>query len=140
MIKEVASPQDAPIKLSSAPDTHVVLAVFLMLAASFLFSVMAALVKLAAPTVPFMQMVFFRAAISVLILAPPMFLQKVSLIGQDLRVIALRGFSGFISVSFYFYALGQIMLGEVSALTQTSVIFVAFFSAAFLGERAKRVV
>ena len=127
-------------RISSAPDTHVVRAISLMLTASLLFSIMAGLVKVAAPTVPFMQMVFCRAAISLLLLAPPMLAKNISLTGQDLRVIALRGLSGFISVSFYFYALGHILFAEVSALTQTSVIFVAILSAAFLGERAKRIV
>lgn len=119
---------------------HLENAVFCMILACFLFAIMGASVKIALREVPIYQAVFFRSVISALMIGSFIFWKKKSFVGNNPLLLTGRGLAGFVALNLNFYAISKIPLGDASILNQTSPLFVAFFSAFFLGEKlSKRV-
>lgn len=61
--------------------------------------------------------------------------KKISLLGKRRKVLALRGFTGFIALCFYFYAISKLPLATAVVLNYTAPIFTAVLSILFLRER-----
>lgn len=109
--------------------------ILLMIAASLFFSVMGALVKYATEDLPSMEAVFFRAAVTLIIITPWMIYKKIPLLGKNRLLLLTRSAFGFIALGLTFYVTSKIHLADVSILNRTSVLFVALLSAFFLREK-----
>lgn len=106
-----------------------------MLLSAFSFSIMGAFIKYSVATVPFMEAVFFRCAVMVVLLLPWMFVKKIPLLPKRKDIMFIRVCSGFTALCLNFYAVSKINLSDIAILNQTSVIFVAALSALFLKEK-----
>ncbi len=110
----------------------------LVLLAAFFFTSMAACVKAVSPTIPLYETVFFRSAISAVILGGLMLRRHISFRAQNFPLLTTRSLSGFLAMSCNFYALGHLNFGDVAMLVNTFPLFVALLSFLFLGERLTR--
>lgn len=109
----------------------------LMLAATALFTLMSAMVKLVSERIPFVEVMFFRS-----ILGMPVVLLIVMRMGgganlatQRLGQHVLRAMTGTAAMSCSFFALTVLPLAEQTALTYTTPIFVTLLAIPLLGER-----
>lgn len=109
----------------------------LMLAATALFTLMGAFVKLLGDRIHFLEIMFFRS-----VLAMPVVFLIVLRLGQGLQVRTqrfrqhiLRAMSGTLAMSCAFYSLTVLPLAEQTALTFTTPIFVTLLAIPFLRER-----
>ena len=109
-----------------------------MVLACFLFAIMGASVKFALKEVPIYQAVFFRSSISAIIIGSFIFFRKKSFFGNNPLLLTGRGLAGFVALNLNFYAISKISLGDATILNQTSPLFVALFSALFLGEKLSK--
>jgi len=109
--------------------------ILFMIGASFFFSIMGAFVKYTTAHIPVMEAVFFRAAVTLLLITPWMIVKKIPLIGQNKGLLLLRGAAGFTALSLSFYLTSIVNLADASIYNRTSVLFVALFSAFFLREK-----
>lgn len=112
--------------------------VLCMILACLLFAVMGASVKIALREVPIYQAVFFRSIISAFIIGGLILFTRSSFIGNNPLLLSGRGLAGFIALNLNFYTIAKISLGDATILNQTSPLFVALFSALFLGERLSK--
>jgi drug/metabolite transporter (DMT)-like permease len=108
-----------------------------MLAATALFTLMGAFVKLVGDRIHFLEIMFFRS-----VLALPVVLLIVLRMGQGVRVRTqrlpqhiLRAMSGTMAMSCAFFSLTVLPLAEQTALTFTTPLFVTLLAIPFLGER-----
>ncbi|MCX8135098.1 MAG: DMT family transporter [Roseococcus sp.] len=109
----------------------------LMLAATALFTVMGALVKLLGARIPFPEIMFFRSLVAL-----PVVLFIVWRMGQGFGLATrrfpqhlLRATTGTLGMGCSFFALTVLPLAEHSALTFTTPLFVTLLAIPFLGER-----
>lgn len=106
--------------------------------AAFFFTGMAACIKAISSTIPLYEMVFFRSAISVLLLSLLMLRRGTSFRAKNLPLMVTRSLAGLIAMTCNFYALGHLAFGDVAMLVHTFPLFVALLSFLFLGERLTR--
>ncbi|MDB5413467.1 MAG: EamA/RhaT family transporter [Rubritepida sp.] len=109
----------------------------LMLAATALFTILSALVKLVGDRIPFFEVMFFRS-----LLAMPVVLMIVLRMGDGARLATQRfrqhvsrALTGVAAMSSSFYALTVLPLAEQTALTFTTPLFVTLLAIPLLGER-----
>jgi drug/metabolite transporter (DMT)-like permease len=109
----------------------------LMLAATALFTVMGALVKLLGGRIPFPEIMFFRSLVAL-----PVVLFIVWRMGQGFALATqrfpqhlLRATTGTLAMGCSFFALTVLPLAEHTALTFTTPLFVTLLAIPFLGER-----
>ncbi|MDC7225786.1 MAG: DMT family transporter [Spirochaetales bacterium] len=116
-----------------------------MIISALCFALMSAAVKYAV-YIPFIQKVFFRNFIMMLIVTPVLGLKmrrsgsRDVFIGpsrQRLRLL-FRSLTGFLGVLLYFYSVGELQLGDSAMLNKLSAFFVIIFSSLFLGEHLRR--
>lgn len=110
------------------------------LAAVFLFTVMAALVKAASDTVPPGQAVFFRAFFALPIIVGFLALRGQLRVGLRVNSIAghfWRGIIGVTAMGCGFAALGLLPLPEVTALSYAAPLITVLLAALLLGERLR---
>ncbi len=107
----------------------------LMLQASVAFSLMALGVKWAGRWIPFIEIVFIRSVIGLIMILFVIHRRRAPLIGREWGLMLLRGFCGFSALMFYFFTLTRLPLGVAVLLNYTSPVFVAILSAIFLNER-----
>lgn len=106
-----------------------------MILASLFFSMMGALVKLVTVEIPFMEAVFFRSAVMLVLVTPWMVYQKIPFWGVNFIFLALRVVSGFTALSLSFYVVTKISLADASILNRTSIIFLPVLAIIFLNEK-----
>lgn len=106
-----------------------------MVRASVAFSLMALCVKLAASRLPSPEIVFFRSFLSAILIFILLKIKRLPVLGTHRRVMVLRGISGFIALSLFFYTLSRLPLGTAVMLNYTAPIFSAILAVIFLGER-----
>lgn len=108
-----------------------------MCQASIAFSVMVAGVKMAAATLPSLEIVFFRSLFGSLMMFLFMMKRKVSFLGrpEDRKLLLLRGVAGFLALSLHFYTLAVLPVGTAVILNYTGPIFVAILAMFVLGEK-----
>jgi len=87
---------------------------------------------------PFFELVFFRALISLIICWVVLKQKKVSPWGVDKKNLFLRGLFGTTALSLYFYILQRIPLATAVTLQYLSPIFTIVFAAFLLGEKFKK--
>ena len=110
-----------------------------MIAAGFLFACMGALAKWAAATLPSDVVVFFRAAIGLLVLLPWMLRRGLpSLATAHMRWHLSRGLAGLAAMYCFFYAVAHLPLGEAILLNYTTPLFIPFIALWALGEQPTR--
>lgn len=112
-----------------------------MIISSLSFALMSAAVKQASG-IPFMQKVFFRNIVMVIIVVPAL-ISKLKISGPEIflgkaenrKRLLIRSLFGFTGVVLYFFSVGRLQLGDSSILNKMSAFFVIILSAAFLGEK-----
>lgn len=109
--------------------------IFLMILASFFFSIMGAFVKKLTHTFPSFEVVFFRSVSMLLIVSPWMLAKKIPFIGDQKGIMLIRALSGVTALCLSFYIVTKMELANASILDRTSVIFVALLSVLFLKEK-----
>lgn len=105
-----------------------------MLLASLLFACMGVCVKLAAGTHSAVEITFYRAFISLILMFAIVWLRGVSLATPHWRWQVTRGAVGFAALFCYFYAITLLPLATAVTLNYTSAIFLALYLA-FAGWR-----
>lgn len=84
-----------------------------------------------------LQVVFFRAFGTFIFIFPYMVSKKISIIGNHVFWLTLRGVLSFVSLSLFFVVIQRIPLGSAVALRYTAPVFSVFLAALFLKERVK---
>ena len=108
-----------------------------MLAATALFTLMSAVVKLIADRIPFFETMFFRSilALPIVLLIVMRMGDGVKLATQRLPQHVLRALTGTAAMGCSFYALTVLPLAEHTAITFTTPLFVAILAIPLLGEK-----
>jgi len=110
-------------------------ATLMMLLAMLLFTVMGVCIRLSSTYMPVLEVVFFRNALALLILAPILIRRGAASIRMNRPKLFIgRAFVNFIGMLSGFTAVTLIPLADMTALTFTSPIFVTIGAALFLGE------
>ncbi|ANQ85915.1 DMT family transporter [Azoarcus olearius] len=109
-----------------------------MIVASFLFACMGVCVKLGSADFSTAELVFYRGAIGVVLMAAVSRLRPTPLATPYWRLQLSRGISGSIALMCYFFALGILPLATAVTLSYTSPIFVALLLVLWFGERVRR--
>ncbi|MEM6643621.1 MAG: EamA family transporter [Bacteroidota bacterium] len=107
-----------------------------MLIASFVFTLMKVFVKLI-PHIPAVEVILFRSIISFVISIYFLKRQKVSVWGNNKKVLFGRGLAGAIALVTYFSLLQQIPLATASTLQYLSPIFTTVIGIFLVGEKVK---
>lgn len=107
-----------------------------MLGASLAFSFMQLCVKYL-PHLPAVELVFFRSLVSISICLVMMKKLKLNPLGNNRKILLMRGVFGTIALSMFFYTLQQIPLASAVTIQYLSPIFTALFAAIFLKEKMK---
>lgn len=106
-----------------------------MVQAAFWFAVMGLFVKLASRTLPTMQIVFARGAITLVIASAVLWRARLSPFGSRSRLLLLRGLVGSSALVCFYAAVVHLPLAEATVIHQTAPLFTAVFAAWFLRER-----
>jgi len=108
-----------------------------MLAATALFTLMSAVVKLVSVNIPFFEIMFFRSfiALPVVLLIVMRMSGGAKLATQRFGQHVLRAMTGTAAMSCSFFALTVLPLAEQTALTFTTPIFVTLLAIPLLGEK-----
>ena len=106
-----------------------------MVQAALWFAVMGLFVKLASRTLPTMQIVFARGAITLAIASLVLWKAKLSPFGSRSRLLLLRGLVGSVALICFYAAVVHLPLAEATVIHQTAPLFTAVFAAFFLRER-----
>jgi len=105
-----------------------------MLLAAFVFSIMKVCVKQISH-IPAVEVILFRSVISLLISGFFIYRKKVPFLGNNKKVLFLRGLSGSISLVLYFTLLQQIPLAAAASMQYMSPVFAAVLGVFIVGER-----
>ena len=100
----------------------------------FFNSLMYALIKLLNDYSVF-QIVFFRAAVSLIFTLPLIFINKIKILGNNRKLLLIRGILGVISMIFFFQSIKYLDLGVSVSVRYTSPIFATLFAMFFLKEK-----
>jgi drug/metabolite transporter (DMT)-like permease len=119
--------------------------IIFILISSFLFSVMAGLVKIVSTDLPAIEIVFFRNLFGFMIIIYAIYhtpIKKIDEIknNKDLKkyyLLTFRGIAGFLAVLTYFYLIANIPMSEVSTYRKSTPLLIALFAFIFLQERLK---
>ncbi len=107
-----------------------------MLISAFAFSLMGLFVRLLRH-MPSIEIVMFRAGISLVISAGLLLHARKSLLGKNRRLLFLRGLFGFIALTAYFHSIHELPLAEAVPVQYTSPLFTALLAPLILGEKNK---
>lgn len=105
-----------------------------MVISAVAFSLMGLFVRLL-KDMPSIEIVMFRAGISLVISAGLLLHMRKSLVGKHRGLLFLRGLFGFIALSAYFYSIHELPLAEAVPVQYTSPLFTALFAPLILGEK-----
>lgn len=108
---------------------------FWMIVSCFLFACMGVCVKLASGDFSTGEIVFWRGAVSMLLMAGLALGQGISLRTPHWRMHLSRSISGSTALVCYFFAIGALPLATAVTLNYTSPLFVALLLALFFRER-----
>lgn len=108
-----------------------------MLASCLLFACMGVCVKLGSDTFSTGEIVFYRGAVSVVMMAVLAHTQGIRLRTPNWRMHVSRSVSGSIALSCYFFAIGILPLATAVTLNYTSPIFVALLLALVFREKLR---
>ena len=100
----------------------------LMLLAAFLFSFSDIFIKYLSPSIPAIQIAFFRFGLGVFILWPCLSSKGISLRGNQTRILILRGIFGTLSFFCLLKSIAMIPLANAIVLLYTFPLFTVLFS------------
>lgn len=83
------------------------------------------------------QLLFFRSIGTLFFTIPLLIKAKVSMLGNNKKLLLLRGVAGVVSLTCFFQSLNYLALGTSVSLRYTSPIFAAIFAFLFLKEKIK---
>lgn len=106
-----------------------------MVRAAFWFAMMGLFVKLAGETLPPMQIVFARGAVTLALATWMLWRAGLSPRGNQPRLLLTRGLVGAAALVTYYFALVGLPLAEATVLQQTAPLWTAVFAAFALRER-----
>ncbi len=109
-----------------------------MIAAAFWFSVGSAFTKLAGTRLPFLEVVWVRAALGLVFTLLLLRRAGSFTLGNRRGLLLARGLFGFSAMALSFYGYMHLPLGEATVLFFLNPVFVAVLAAMFLGERLNR--
>jgi drug/metabolite transporter (DMT)-like permease len=131
----VAKSRDAIELLTSTADNPVK-AILLMFVTGVLFVAVIAIVKLLGSGLPAAESAFLRYLLGLVFLVPMIRpLMRARLTRQDYQFFILRGITHSLGVTFWFFAMTQIPIAEVTAMGYLAPIVVTIGAAFFLGEK-----
>lgn len=107
-----------------------------MIAAAFLLSIMAALVKAGGRRLPPQEMVLGRSLVVFFLAAILIRRKGLPLRGRNIKVLLLRGFFGFFGLSAFFYTLTHMPIADSVTLQYTSPLFTALLAQPLLNENS----
>lgn len=107
-----------------------------MLIAGLFFSLMNVGVKLL-DTIPAIEIVFFRAAISLVMSFAYLKARKINLWGSNKKLLILRGALGAVALVMYFKTLQEIPFASAVTLMQLSPVLTILLAVFLLGEKVK---
>lgn len=105
-----------------------------MLWAAFLFTIMNGCVK-AVSHIPAVELVLFRSIISFVLCFVALKRQKISIWGNNKKILIARGLFGALSLMMFFAVLQHIPLASAVVIHYTSPVFTALIAYLLLGER-----
>jgi len=111
--------------------------VLYILIAAFAFAIMNILAKQLSEFHP-MQVVFFRAAGTFVLMFPYMIYRKVTVWGSHPKFLFLRSFLGVSSLALFFFAVQRMPLGSAISIRYVGPIFGAVLAMFWLNERISR--
>jgi len=114
------------------------MAITLMLGSGLFMASVAATVKYLSDDIPVPEIVFFRNFTGGLIVLFILMRRKVNPLGNNRRVLMLRGVSGTLGVFMYFFAISNLVLADAVMLNRTSPFFVIILSSLFLHEPIRK--
>ena len=85
------------------------------------------------------QLVFFRSIGTLVFTIPLLIKYKIPFLGNDKKLLLLRGIFGVISLTCFFYSLNYLAIGTAVSLRYTSPIFAAIFALFLLKEKIKHI-
>jgi drug/metabolite transporter (DMT)-like permease len=107
-----------------------------MISAAVFFSLMGLFVRLVRE-VPFIEVVVFRALVSLVLSAGLLLKARKSLWGKNRGLLFLRGLFGFLGLSAYFYTIHAMPLAEAVTIQYTNPLFTALFAPLILKEPSR---
>lgn len=107
-----------------------------MLLATLLFTCMNVLVKLI-PHIPAIEIIFFRSLISLVLSFAILQSQKVPVLGNNKKLLLLRGAAGALALVCYFITLQNIPLASAVTLQYLSPVFTAVLGIFLVKEKVK---
>jgi drug/metabolite transporter (DMT)-like permease len=107
-----------------------------MLSAQAMFALMAACVR-GLKELAFMEIVFVRSAAGVLMFGGYMLVRRLPFRGTHQLDLCMRGFTGFLALVAYYFAITHLPLATATLLANTAPILVAILAGIFLKERIK---
>lgn len=105
-----------------------------MLLASLLFAIMKAFVKVL-DHIPAIELVFFRSVISLVLSLAILKREKVPFLGNNRKMLFLRGFFGMIALTLFFSTLQVLPLASASLIFYIGPLTTALFAMIFLKEK-----
>jgi len=108
--------------------------VWCMALATFLFALMTVFVKLV-PEIPVLEIIFFRAVISVVICYWGIKRARVPLFGNNKPMLIMRGVAGVLALTMNFYLIHEIPLATASTLTYLAPISTTIIGIWFVQEK-----
>lgn len=107
-----------------------------MITASIFFSLMNLLVKFV-PHIPALELVFFRCLISLIITLYLLRKAKVSIFGNNKKVLILRGVFGITALTMFFITLQNMPMASAVTIQYLSPLFTSLFGITLLSEKVK---
>jgi drug/metabolite transporter (DMT)-like permease len=114
--------------------TDTVRGVWYMALATLLFSLMTVFVKLV-PSIPPLEIIFFRAVISVALCYWGLKRARVSIFGNNKAMLIMRGVAGVIALTLNFYLIQEIPLATASTLTYLAPVSTTIIGIWFVQEK-----
>ncbi|MSQ80504.1 MAG: DMT family transporter [Candidatus Methylopumilus sp.] len=111
-----------------------------MIVATFFFSLMGSFVKLGAKHFSSTELVFYRSFISLFFLFIYIVIAQKKIKTIHFKKQINRGIVGFLSLTFFFYAITHLNLGSAMTLNYTSPIFLGFFLPFISQQRPKKTI
>jgi drug/metabolite transporter (DMT)-like permease len=110
-----------------------------MALSAFFFSLMGALVKLAGETLPSQEIVFFRSFLVLIFAYVELRRLEISPWGQNKKLLLVRGTTGFIALSCFYYAVTHLPLADATVIMYSNPVFTGILAALFLGESLSKI-
>jgi drug/metabolite transporter (DMT)-like permease len=105
-----------------------------MIIGSYWFSIMGLLVKVAGRRIGSMEIVFARSVVTLALSWWTLWRQGVSVLGNNRRLLFVRGLLGATALLFYFYSIVNLPLGEATLIQYTNPVFATLLATVLLNE------